>query len=107
MKRTSPITRAPSPFPAPTFGRARSRKWLHRGAAVHGSRRARCARAVWHSAYRHADDASPHLVGDQKVAATELNMQNRQISQSSSTPSISHVNVATGLPYDRLIEAFE
>jgi uncharacterized protein (DUF302 family) len=34
-------------------------------------------------------------------------MQNRQISQSSTTPSISHVNVATGLPYDRLIEAFE
>jgi uncharacterized protein (DUF302 family) len=34
-------------------------------------------------------------------------MQNRQISQSSTKPSISHVNVATGLPYDRLIEAFE
>jgi uncharacterized protein (DUF302 family) len=37
----------------------------------------------------------------------EVNMQTRQISQSSTNSSISHVSVATGLPYDRLIEAFE
>jgi hypothetical protein len=30
-----------------------------------------------------------------------------QLSQSSTGFSIAHVNVATGLPYDRLIEAFE
>jgi uncharacterized protein (DUF302 family) len=37
----------------------------------------------------------------------EVNMRTRQISQSSTNLSFSHVNVATGLPYDRLIEAFE
>jgi uncharacterized protein (DUF302 family) len=37
----------------------------------------------------------------------EVNMRTRQISQSFTNLSISHVNVATGLPYDRLIEAFE
>ena len=34
-------------------------------------------------------------------------MQTPQLSQSSAGFSIAHVNVATGLPYDRLIEAFE
>jgi uncharacterized protein (DUF302 family) len=34
-------------------------------------------------------------------------MQTPQISQSSANISILHVNVATRLPYDRLIEAFE
>ena len=34
-------------------------------------------------------------------------MQTRQISPSSIDCSISHVNVATGLPYDQLIPAFE
>jgi len=34
-------------------------------------------------------------------------MHTRQISPSSTNFSISHVNVATGLPYDRLIPAFE
>jgi len=34
-------------------------------------------------------------------------MQTRQISQSSTDCSILHVSVATGLPYDRLVEAFE
>jgi uncharacterized protein (DUF302 family) len=37
----------------------------------------------------------------------EVNVQTRKISQTSVDFSISHVNVATGLPYDRLIEAFE
>jgi hypothetical protein len=37
----------------------------------------------------------------------EVNMQTRQISQSPANFSILHVSVATGLPYDRLIEAFE
>jgi uncharacterized protein (DUF302 family) len=37
----------------------------------------------------------------------EVNMQTRQISQSPTNFSILHVSVATGLPYDRLIEAFE
>jgi len=37
----------------------------------------------------------------------EFNMHTRQISPSSTNFSISHVNVATGLPYDRLIPAFE
>jgi uncharacterized protein (DUF302 family) len=37
----------------------------------------------------------------------EVNMPTRQISQSPVNLSILHVNVATGLPYDRLIEAFE
>jgi len=34
-------------------------------------------------------------------------MQTRQIPQSPTNLSILHVSVATGLPYDRLIEAFE
>jgi uncharacterized protein (DUF302 family) len=37
----------------------------------------------------------------------EVNMQTRQISQSTTNVSILHVSVATGHPYDRLIEAFE
>jgi uncharacterized protein (DUF302 family) len=37
----------------------------------------------------------------------EVDMQTRQLCQSSTDFSIAHVNVATGLPYDRLIEAFE
>jgi len=37
----------------------------------------------------------------------EVNMPTRQISQSPVKLSILHVSVATGLPYDRLIEAFE
>jgi hypothetical protein len=39
-----------------------------------------------------------------QVATMEVDMQ---LSQSSTGFSIAHVNVATGLPYDRLIEAFE
>jgi uncharacterized protein (DUF302 family) len=42
-----------------------------------------------------------------QIAAMEVNMQTGQISQSFTDFSISHVSVATGLPYDRLIEAFE
>jgi hypothetical protein len=37
----------------------------------------------------------------------EVNMQTRQIAQSSTDCSILHVSVATGLRYDRLVEAFE
>jgi len=37
----------------------------------------------------------------------EADMQTRQISQSRADLSILHVSVATGLAYDRLIEAFE
>src|SRR5260370_6191226 len=37
----------------------------------------------------------------------EVNMQTRQISQSPTNFSILHVSVASGLAYDRVIEAFE
>jgi uncharacterized protein (DUF302 family) len=37
----------------------------------------------------------------------EVDMQTRQLSQSSKDFSIAHVDVATGLPYDRAIEALE
>src|ERR1700722_4985941 len=36
-----------------------------------------------------------------------VGMQTRHLSHSPKDSSIAHVNVATGLPYDRLIEVFE